>query len=84
MSLRSHTTILRRRLSMSCRLVLTHDPVNQAPPLKPPLPGRPPINRLLRLSRPPTTRTLPREFPGSQPTLGWPMTSGSGTTLRKP
>jgi hypothetical protein len=35
-------------------------------------------------SLPPTTRTLPREFPGSPSTPGWPMTSGSGTTLRKP
>jgi hypothetical protein len=83
MSRRSQTS-LRSRLSLSCRLVLARDPVNQAPPQKPALPRSPPINRLLTPSLPPTTRTLPQEFPGSPSTPGWPMTSGAGTTLRKP
>lgn len=46
--------------------------------------GRLPINHLLRPSLPPTTRTLPREFPGEPSTPAWPMTSRSGTILRKP
>ena len=84
MSRRSQTTILRRRLSMSCCIVLTHDPVTHAPPQKPALRGSLPINRLLRPSLPPTNRTLQRECPGEPPTPGWPMTSRSGTILRKP
>ena len=51
---------------------------------KPALPRRPAINRLLRPPLPLTTRTLPREFPGSPSTPACPMTSNSGTTLRKP
>ena len=55
MSLRSKKTILQRRLSMYCCIVLTHDPVKQAPPQKPALRGSLPINSLLRPSLPPTT-----------------------------
>jgi hypothetical protein len=64
MSLRSQKTILRRRLSMDCCIVLTHDPVTQAPPQKPALRGSLPITRLLRPSLPPTNRTLHRECLG--------------------
>jgi hypothetical protein len=84
MALRSHKTILRRRLSMSCGIVLTHDPVTHAPPQKPALRGSLPITRLLRPSLPPTNQTLQRECPGEPPTPGWPLTSRSGTMLRTP
>jgi hypothetical protein len=80
----SYTTRLRRRLSMPCRLVLMQHRVHQAPPSMPALEGRPLINRLLARFHPPTMRTLPGAFPGSQPTPGWPMISGFGTTLRNP
>ena len=84
MALRSKKTILRRRLSMYCCIVLTHYPVKQAPPQKPALRGSLPINNLLRPSLPPTTRTLQREFPGEPSTPGGPLPSRSGTMLRKP
>lgn len=64
MSLRSKKTILRRRLSMDRGIVLTHYPVKQAPPQKPALRGRLPINCLRRPPLPPTERKLHREFPG--------------------
>ena len=84
-SRRSNKTILRRRLSRNRLLVLTHAPTkhpSHPSPQKPALWGRLLLNRLRRPSRPPTTRTRPRECPGTRGAPDWCMTCRSGPMLR--